>query len=150
MKKETFPKTHVSYSVSNIEKAEAFYSSLFEAKPEKIKHDYLKYNLNNPALSISFIKNKATVNPNGNHFGIQLEHTKDVLRQLKRLKKEGFPIDEEMGVGCCYSVQDKFWVTDPDGYRWEVYFKHDDKKYDQIVNDQEKVEESCCGPACCS
>src|SRR6266567_1603143 len=25
------------------------------------------------------------------------------------------------GVDCCYAVQDKVWVSDPDGARWEVY-----------------------------
>ena len=24
-------------------------------------------------------------------------------------------------VTCCYAVQDKFWATDPDGHRWEVF-----------------------------
>jgi hypothetical protein len=28
---------------------------------------------------------------------------------------------EEEGVECCYAVQDKVWVNDPDGAPWEVY-----------------------------
>ena len=29
-------------------------------------------------------------------------------------------VERETSV-CCYAYQDKFWATDPDGYRWEVY-----------------------------
>ena len=149
MNTQTFPKTHVSYSVSNIEKSEKFYSTLFNTQPEKVKDDYLKYTLNAPALSISFIKNVERVNPTGNHFGIQLESTEKVLEIMSRLKEAGLPIDEEMGVGCCYSVQDKFWIQDPDGYKWEVYFKHEEKEYEAIENNQNK-EEACCTTECCS
>ncbi|GAA3332624.1 hypothetical protein GCM10020331_093510 [Ectobacillus funiculus] len=27
-----------------------------------------------------------------------------------------------MNTTCCYAVQDKFWVTDPDGNEWEFFF----------------------------
>ena len=150
MKTQNFPKTHVSYSVSDIEKSASFYSILFNTQPEKQKSDYLKYNLNRPALSISFIKNADRVNTQGAHFGIQLESTEEVTQHLERIKAAGLPMDEEMGVGCCYSVQDKFWVTDPDGYKWEVYFKHEEQQYESISNNQEKAEEACCGTECCS
>jgi hypothetical protein len=31
-----------------------------------------------------------------------------------------------MNTTCCHAVQDKIWVADPTGYRWEVYvFKGD-------------------------
>jgi hypothetical protein len=29
-------------------------------------------------------------------------------------------------VACCYAVQDKVWVNDPDGEPWEVYAVLDD------------------------
>jgi hypothetical protein len=28
---------------------------------------------------------------------------------------------DEMQTSCCYAVQDKTWVRDPDGYEWEVF-----------------------------
>jgi hypothetical protein len=28
---------------------------------------------------------------------------------------------DEMQTTCCYAVQDKTWVRDPDGYEWEVF-----------------------------
>ena len=31
------------------------------------------------------------------------------------------PTRVETGTTCCYAVQDKVWVTGPDGEQWEVY-----------------------------
>lgn len=28
---------------------------------------------------------------------------------------------DEMQTNCCYAIQDKTWVTDPDGNEWEVF-----------------------------
>jgi hypothetical protein len=36
---------------------------------------------------------------------------------------------EEAGTNCCYAKQDKFWVTDPDGIQWEVYYFHADAEF---------------------
>lgn len=33
---------------------------------------------------------------------------------------------EEMNTTCCYAIQDKFWVTDPDGNEWEFFFTKED------------------------
>ena len=27
---------------------------------------------------------------------------------------------------CCYASQDKFWLVDPSGYRWEIYHRVED------------------------
>lgn len=45
---------------------------------------------------------------------------------------------EEMNTTCCYAIQDKFWVTDPDGNEWEFFFTKEH-------SDMEKAEsETCC------
>ena len=28
---------------------------------------------------------------------------------------------DEMNVDCCFALQDKVWVTDPDGNRWKFF-----------------------------
>lgn len=38
-----------------------------------------------------------------------------------RLAQAGLKTRVEENVTCCYAVQDKVWVTDPDGNNWEVY-----------------------------
>jgi hypothetical protein len=44
-----------------------------------------------------------------------------VKRWRSDLKARGIVSDEEKREACCYALQDKFWLTDPDGNRWEVY-----------------------------
>ena len=39
----------------------------------------------------------------------------------ERLVTSGLVTREEMGVECCYALQDKVWVSDPDGAPWEWY-----------------------------
>jgi hypothetical protein len=43
-----------------------------------------------------------------------LETAKEVLLHKERLEKEGYFARDEMDTTCCYAVQDKFGVTDPD------------------------------------
>jgi len=45
----------------------------------------------------------------------------EVADATRRLTGEGLKTDVEEGTTCCYAVQDKAWVTDPDGAPWEVY-----------------------------
>ena len=52
----------------------------------------------------------------------------------------GLPTEEEKREACCYALQEKFWVTDPDGNRWEVY---------TVLEDVERKADStttCCQP----
>jgi hypothetical protein len=44
------------------------------------------------------------------------------LSAAERLRAAGLNVVEELGTVCCYAEQDKIWVTDPSGYRWEIYF----------------------------
>src|SRR5690606_15497669 len=56
-----------------------------------------------------------------NHLGIQVSSTEDVLAAKQRLQNAGLATFDEMDTTCCYAVQDKIWVTSPDGHRWEVF-----------------------------
>ena len=33
----------------------------------------------------------------------------------------GLSTHDEMQTNCCYAIQDKTWVRDPDGNEWEVF-----------------------------
>ena len=56
------------------------------------------------------------------------------------LSGRGLPTEEEKREACCYALQEKFWVSDPDGNRWEVYtvLEDIDRKADAAT--------SCCRP----
>ncbi len=38
-----------------------------------------------------------------------------------RLSASGIETEVQEQTTCCYAVQDKVWVNDPDGAPWEVY-----------------------------
>ena len=37
------------------------------------------------------------------------------------LESRGVVIEAIERGECCYALQDKVWLTDPDGNRWEIY-----------------------------
>jgi len=75
------------------------------------------------------------------HLGIQLASPAAVQAHLRRVKEAGLLVREKMGVTCCHSNQDKFWVTDPAGVDWEVYYLNFD--VDEAANAAESAS-ACC------
>ncbi|WP_419887659.1 ArsI/CadI family heavy metal resistance metalloenzyme [Neobacillus niacini] len=130
-------KIHVGVNVTDLEKSIKFYSQVFNTEPEKVRSDYAKFLLNDPALNFTLnLKDKVSGNQVG-HFGFQVEDRDEVFKHKERLEKLGFFAREEMDVNCCYATQDKFWVTDPEGNEWEFFFTKGD--LEDIVQ-----ESSCC------
>lgn len=41
-----------------------------------------------------------------------------------------------MNVDCCFALQDKTWITDPDGYRWEIFTVKVPDTQPNITNEQ--------------
>jgi catechol-2,3-dioxygenase len=50
------------------------------------------------------------------------------------------PLDE-MNTTCCYAVQDKIWVTDPEGNPWEVFYTKEDSEFEAA---EDRVMPSVC------
>jgi catechol 2,3-dioxygenase-like lactoylglutathione lyase family enzyme len=116
-------RVHIHMTVADLARSERFYSSFFGTEPVKQMPGYSKFlpewNPVNLALSQGpFAPPSGVVQ----HMGIQLATAEEVQSHLARVKAAGISVDEEMGVTCCYANTDKFWVTDPDGFRWEVYY----------------------------
>ena len=63
------------------------------------------------------------------HLGCQLETVAELDERLAAARQAGLVSREEMGTNCCYARQDKFWVNDPDGVEWEVYYFHADAEF---------------------
>ncbi|MGD1911760.1 MAG: glyoxalase/bleomycin resistance/dioxygenase family protein, partial [Rivularia sp. (in: cyanobacteria)] len=40
---------------------------------------------------------------------------------IKRFNEAELDLFTEKNTDCCYALQDKVWVTDPDGNKWEVF-----------------------------
>jgi catechol 2,3-dioxygenase-like lactoylglutathione lyase family enzyme len=140
-----FPRMHVSIYVKNIAATVEFYNNFFGQPADKVKPGYAKYVLEKPSLIISFVENAERVQQNFGHLGFQVEtHEELALWQAKTLAK-GLRVKEETGTNCCYALQDKFWVSDPDGVQWEVYYFHEDAEFNDPHYEIEAAE-ACCMP----
>jgi catechol 2,3-dioxygenase-like lactoylglutathione lyase family enzyme len=129
MKTNPFPRMHVSLYVSDIKSTVDFYTSFFGVEPIKVKKDYAKFVLERPSLIISFVENKDRVHQNFGHLGFQVETEEELSIKLWQAKVKNLVTKEETGTNCCYARQDKFWVSDPDGVHWEVYYFHEDAQF---------------------
>ena len=119
-----FPNTrrpHISLNVKNVQRAMWFYKILFDQNPIKMRPDYAKFEPVEPPVNFTLNEHADAVDRDG-HFGIEVKTVEDVARYLERFKAAGMKVDTtETQVSCCFSVQDKAWVVDPDGNHWEIF-----------------------------
>ena len=114
-------KTHVSLNVSNVEESIDFYKKMLGVEPFKVRADYAKFDVANPPLNLSMVQIPFERGGSLSHLGLQVESTEEVLEIGKRWVESGLTTLDEMKTDCCYALQDKTWVQDPDGNRWEVF-----------------------------
>ena len=152
-------RVHISLAVSDVERSIEFYQELFDAAPTKTRPGYARFEVKEPPLNLSIIQSseaKGPVDPTS-HFGIQVKSTAAVSDMRQRLESVGLTTLIEDSVNCCHAVQDKIWIVDPDGHRWEVFVVLDDAPTGKADSDNECCpathDEVCCtvgGEPCCS
>lgn len=150
-------KAHVSLNVTNVAKSVEFYRTFFGVEPAKLKADYAKFDLAEPALNFTMNQRQPAQDAEHgrlSHLGVQVESHALVDAARDRLKAAGLiSLDEEDTV-CCYARQDKVWATDPDGNRWEVFYVVEaDVEAESFQSDacctpvKEQEDGACCAPA---
>ena len=114
-------KAHISLNVRNIGQSVEFYKKMLGAEPSKVRRGYAKFDVQNPPLNLAL--NEIPFNERGalSHLGIQVASTADVLSVREKWTRAGLSTRDEMQTSCCYAIQDKTWVADPDGNEWEVF-----------------------------
>jgi catechol 2,3-dioxygenase-like lactoylglutathione lyase family enzyme len=114
-------KAHLALNVRNVEESTAFYRKMLGIEPSKVRTGYAKFDVQNPPLNLTL--NQHSFNERGalSHLGIQVASTNDVLATRQRWEEVGLLTRDEMQTNCCYALQDKTWVRDPDGNEWEVF-----------------------------
>jgi len=118
-------RVQLALNVADIDAAVDFYTSLFGTAPAKRRPGYANFAITEPPLKLVLIEN-ADMRGRGvagalNHLGVEVSSTDEVTAATRRLAAEGLATDVEEETTCCYAVQDKVWVEDPDGAPWEVY-----------------------------
>jgi catechol 2,3-dioxygenase-like lactoylglutathione lyase family enzyme len=109
----------LALKVTDLDAAVDFYGRLFDTSPSKRRSGYANFAIADPPLKLVLIEQ-----PEGaalDHLGIEVEDTATVQGASDRLAATGLATDDRRDETCCYAAQDKVWVTDPDGARWEVY-----------------------------
>ena len=132
-------KPHVSLNVTNIEHSVAFYEKAFGVAATKRRPGYAKFDLTEPSLNLTMAEAPRT-GVNASHFGIQVASSDDVAEAKSRFETAGLKTFIEDDTTCCYAVQDKVWIEDPDGNSWEVFVVKGDAP---VMRDDAS---GCCAP----
>jgi catechol 2,3-dioxygenase-like lactoylglutathione lyase family enzyme len=125
LREVTVSRVQLALNVSDIDAAVDFYSKLFGVEPAKRRPGYANFAIAEPPLKLVLIES-AEARPNGvagalNHLGVEVDSPAEVDSATRRLAADGLAPVVHKATTCCYAVQDKAWVDDPDGAPWEVY-----------------------------
>jgi catechol 2,3-dioxygenase-like lactoylglutathione lyase family enzyme len=148
-------KPHVSLNVTNIDASVAFYEKAFGVPATKRRPGYAKFDLAEPALNLTMQEAPRT-GVNASHFGVQVETSEDVARAKRRFEAVGLATFVEDDVTCCYALQDKVWIEDPDGNAWETFVVKADANVMRATSADAsatraatKDDAACCAPGAC-
>ncbi len=118
-------RVQLALNVTDIDAAVDFYSKLFGAEPAKRRPGYANFAIAEPPLKLVLIEGGAGrgsgVAGALNHLGVEVDTPEEVRAATRRLSAQGLEPDVQESTTCCYALQDKAWVNDPDGAPWEVY-----------------------------
>jgi catechol 2,3-dioxygenase-like lactoylglutathione lyase family enzyme len=114
-------KAHVALNVKDVERSIEFYRRMLGLEPCKVRRGYAKFDVAQPPLNLTLNERAGAAGGALSHMGIQVVSTADVLAARERWRAAGLETFDEMGTSCCYAVQDKTWVADPDGNEWEAF-----------------------------
>jgi len=131
-------KVHVALKVRDLEVSVRFYKRLFAIEPVKLKPAYAKFDVQHPNINLTLNQDPPGAGGTISHLGIQVPSTEDVLSIRNQWRESGIETRDEMQTDCCYALQDKAWVRDPDGNEWEVFV---------VLQDTNEADISCCSGA---
>jgi catechol 2,3-dioxygenase-like lactoylglutathione lyase family enzyme len=141
-------RVQLALNVSNIDEAVDFYSQLFDTTPAKRKPGYANFAIDTPPLKLVLIENTDTDKAGTlNHLGVEVESPEEVGAAQTRLATKGMETVVEDNVTCCYAVQDKVWVHDPDNAPWEIYTVLENA--DEMKSTGKKIINVDGGDVCC-
>jgi catechol 2,3-dioxygenase-like lactoylglutathione lyase family enzyme len=118
-------RVQLALNVSDVDAAVDFYRRLFGVEPAKRRPGYANFAIAEPPLKLVLLQSDDArgtgVAGALNHLGVEVDSADEVAAATGRLTDEGLATEVQDATTCCYAVQDKVWVHDPDGAPWEVY-----------------------------
>ena len=139
-------RVQLALNVANLDEAVTFYTKLFGVEPAKLRPGYANFAVVEPPLKLVLLEGGG-VPGSLNHLGVEVESTEQVADAQRRLAGEGLATAVEDEVSCCYAVQDKVWVDDPNGAPWEIYTVLSDV---EMVPGELRTVDPASGAACCA
>ncbi len=139
----TRSRVQLALNVSDLDQSVAFYSKLFGVEPAKRRPGYANFAVDDPPLKLVLIEGDGS-GGTLNHLGVEVASSDAVAAAQERLSSGGMQTAAEGHIACCYALQDKVWVDDPDGAPWEVYTVLAD------VDEPAGALQSVCGPGACA
>ncbi len=142
----------LALNVDDLDTSVAFYTTLFDTPPAKVKPGYANFAITEPPLKLVLIENPGQ-GGSVNHLGVEVPDVETVDTEQTRLATQGLASVEERDQTCCYAKQTKFWVQDtPDGERWEIYTvlaDSDTFSAQQSQTPREDIPETTTNATCC-
>jgi len=106
-------RVQLALNVQNLQESIAFYSKMFGTEPAKVREGYANFAIAEP--------DGASEYQHLNHLGVELESAQLVEQAIDQFSNLGLVEKIEKNETCCFAVQDKVWMTSPDGAPWEYY-----------------------------
>ena len=114
-------RVQLALRVADLDGSIEFYSRLFNTTPAKRRPGYANFAIAEPPLKLVLLEGQPGEDTRMDHLGLEVESADLVASATNRLADAGLATRIEDNTTCCYAVQDKVWVADPDGAPWEVY-----------------------------
>ncbi len=113
---------HIALNTHRFDESIAFYSKLFGQEPAKQRERWAKFDVADPAVNLTLNQTDEPVAGSQiSHLGIEVGDSETVAAMDQRLQDLGLKTIPETDTTCCYALQDKTWVTDPNGHAWEFF-----------------------------
>ena len=143
-------RVQLALNVADIDAAVDFYEKLFGTQATKRRPGYANFAIVEPPLKLVLIEDKERgegVAGALNHLGVEVETTDEVAATSARLSGQSLATLVQENTSCCYAVQDKVWVNDPDGAPWEYYtVLADSPQASNIAIEEVGTGGGCCAP----
>ena len=137
-------RVQLALNVADLDAAIEFYSKMFATEPAKVKPGYANFAIADPPLKLVLFAG-AGAPGTLNHLGVETETAAEVVAATERLDAAGLDTAVQNNTSCCYAVQDKVWIEDPDGNSWEVFVVKGDA---EVM--ESKADLACRARGCCA
>lgn len=143
-------RTHASLDTDDLAASIAFYRALLGADPVLERHDYARFQVEDPPLVLGLNAVRATPPRRTGpleHLGIQFPDPGALAAARARLAAIGAHLEEEADTECCYARLTRAWAADPSGVRWELF--HATQEVTDAADRSSGRPSACCEPGCC-